>query len=155
VTADWLLGPQLQLPTVASHLELIERLLPVSVGALHTDLLRLRTRYAELAGWLHEDTGTWTAAAWWTNRAMESAREGDDVVMIAYLLIQQSRYAAARGDGRETIELARAAQQAGTLIPTVHACALPQEGHGLSLTGEAAECERKLDRALELAARRC
>jgi tetratricopeptide (TPR) repeat protein len=151
-SADWLLGPQLQLPTVASHLSLVERLLTVARGDSQSDLLTLRTRYAEFAGWLHQDSGQWSTAVWWTERALKSARDTDDSLMTAYLLVRKSVQAAADGAPGLAMGYARAAQSLSSLTPTVRAVALQQEAHGLALTGNAEACLRRLDKALELSA---
>jgi tetratricopeptide (TPR) repeat protein len=151
--ADWLLGPQLQLPTVASHFELVERLLKVAGGRSRADLFALRTRYAEFAGWLHQDSGHWSAAVWWTERALSSAQETGDGLMASYVLVKKSQQAEADGDVRLAIAFARAAQSNTSLTATVRAVALQQEAQGLALQGEAEECQRKLDQALELSAR--
>jgi tetratricopeptide (TPR) repeat protein len=151
--ADWLLGPQLQLPTVASHFELVERLLRVATGRNRDDLFVLRTRYAEFAGWLHQDSGHWSAAVWWTERALSSAQETGDELMASYVMVKKSQQAEADGDVRLSISYARAAQSAGRLTATVRAVALQQEAQGLALQGQADACQRNLDQALELAAR--
>ena len=151
--ADWLLGPQLQLPTVASHFELVERLLRVATGRNRDDLFVLRTRYAEFAGWLHQDSGHWSAAVWWTERALSSAQETGDKLMASYVMVKKSQQAEADGDVRLSISYARAAQSAGPLTATVRAVALQQEAQGLALQGQADACQRNLDQALELAAR--
>ncbi|MBJ7596734.1 MAG: hypothetical protein DLM67_05715 [Candidatus Nephthysia bennettiae] len=152
-TADWLLGPQLQLPTVASHFELVERLLKVAGAGARSDLFVLRTRYAEFAGWLHQDSGHWSAAVWWTERALSSAQETGDQLMTSYVLVKKSQQAEADGDVRLAIAYARAAQSATSLTATVRAVALQQEAQGLALQQQAEECERKLDQALEFTAR--
>jgi tetratricopeptide (TPR) repeat protein len=148
--ADWLLGPLLQLPTVASHFELVERLLKVAGGRNRADLFALRTRYAEFAGWLHQDSGHWSAAVWWTERALSSAQETGDQLMISYVLVKKSQQAESGGDVRLTVAYARAAQSNTSLTATVRAVALQQEAQGLALQGEADDCQRKLDQALEL-----
>jgi tetratricopeptide (TPR) repeat protein len=152
-SADWLLGPQLQLPTVASHLSLLERLLTVARGESQSDLLKLRTRYAEFAGWLHQDSGQMSAAVWWTERALKSARDTGDSLMTSYLLVKKSVQAAAEGSPGLAIGFARTAQSGSSLTPKVRAVALQQEAHGLALIGSAEACQRKLDEALELSAK--
>jgi tetratricopeptide (TPR) repeat protein len=151
-TADWLLGPQLQLPTVASHFGLVEKLLGDARGAARTELLALRTKYAEFAGWLHQDSGHWSAGVWWTERALRSARETGDSLMTAYLMVRKSHQAVVEGDIRLGLRLARAAQGTSSLTPKVRAVALQQEAYGLALAGQADECHRRLDAALELSA---
>jgi tetratricopeptide (TPR) repeat protein len=151
-SADWLLGPQLQLPTVTSHLGLLERLLTVARGESQADLLALRTRYAEFAGWLHQDSGQWPAAVWWTERALKSARDTGDTLMTAYLLIRKSVQAAEEGSPGLAMGFARAAQTGSSLTPKVRAVALQQEAQGLALIGRVDACQRKLDEALELSA---
>jgi tetratricopeptide (TPR) repeat protein len=151
--ADWLLGPQLQLPTVASHFDLVERLLRAARGSVRADLFALRTRYAEFAGWLHQDSGHWSAAVWWTERALSSAQETHDQLMASYVLVKKSQQAESEGDVRLALTYARAAQSTDSLTATVRAVALQQEANGLAMQGEADDCRRKLDQALELSMR--
>src|SRR3984893_2511122 len=151
-TPDWLLGPQLQLPTVASHFGLVEKLLGDARGAARTELLALRTKDAEFAGWLHQDSGHWSAGVWWTERALRSARETGDSLMTAYLMVRKSHQAVVEGDIRLGLRLARAAQGTSSLTPKVRAVALQEEAYGLALAGQADECHRRLDAALELSA---
>jgi tetratricopeptide (TPR) repeat protein len=127
--------------------------LRAAAGRNRADLFVLRTRYAEFAGWLHQDSGHWSAAVWWTERALSSAQETGDQLMTSYVLVKKSQQAEADGDARLSIAYARAAQTAASLTATVRAVALQQEAHGLALLGQADDCQRKLDQALELAAR--
>ena len=80
----------------STSLSLLERLLTVARGESQSDLLKLRTRYAEFAGWLHQDSGQMSAAVWWTERALKSARDTGDSLMTSYLLVKKSVQAAAK-----------------------------------------------------------
>jgi tetratricopeptide (TPR) repeat protein len=152
ISADGLLGSRMQVPAVISHFEMIHALLPLARFEDEAKLQRLGARYAELAGWLHQDSGQLDLAAWWTDRALELARASDDASMISYVMARQSMQAAARHDASSTISLARAAQEPSWLPPRIRAVTLIEEGYGLALAGCAHEWESKFDEAATIVA---
>jgi tetratricopeptide (TPR) repeat protein len=151
ISADGLLGSRMQLPAVISHFEMIHALLPQARFEDAARLLGLAARYAELAGWLHQDSGQLRAATRWTDRALEFARASQDVSITSYVLARQSMQAAARRDASSTISLARAAQEPSRLPPRIRAVALIEEGYGLALAGRTQEWQPKLEEAATIA----
>jgi RibD domain-containing protein len=153
-TADWLFGPQLLLPTVDAHLALVQQLLSAATGPVRADLLTVGTRYAEFASWVNQDGGNMPAAGRWADLALESAHEAKDSAMVSYVLMRKSSRAAVEGDTGRTIGLAQVAQQQASHVPArIRAVAAQQEAHGHALAGDEASCHRKLDEAMELAAK--
>jgi hypothetical protein len=60
---DNMLGPRSLLLAATSQLTLIEQLWTVARGPLRSELLGVGARYAEFAGWLHQDVGDHTTGA--------------------------------------------------------------------------------------------
>jgi transcriptional regulator with XRE-family HTH domain len=67
---DNLLGPAHLLTLTKLHLQFISELLTVVAGEGRTELLTVGARYAEFAGWLHQDAGNPQEAAYWSDRAI-------------------------------------------------------------------------------------
>jgi hypothetical protein len=153
-TADWLLGPQLLLTTVPSHVALVERLLRLDglTGRSKDNLLNVGSRYAEFASWLHQDSGNLERAAYWVDRALGWAQEADNPLMVSYVLTRKSNQAAAQRDAATAIRLAQAAQRdRHRLTARALAVALQQEALSQALAGDEVACQRKLDDALRFA----
>jgi transcriptional regulator with XRE-family HTH domain len=153
-TADWLLGPQLLLTTIPSHVALIERLLRLEgiPGTTKDDLLNVGSRYAEFASWLHQDSGDREKASYWADRSLGWAQEADNPLMVSYVLTRKSNQAAAQRDATSAIRLAQAAQRdRDRLTARALAVALQQEGLGHALARDEVACQRRLDDALSLA----
>jgi transcriptional regulator with XRE-family HTH domain len=87
---DNLLGPAHLLALTKLHLQFISELLTVAAGEGRTELLTVGARYAEFAGWLHQDAGNPQAAAYWSDRAMGLAQAADNDLMVSYVLMRMS-----------------------------------------------------------------
>jgi hypothetical protein len=107
--ADNLLGPHHLKGIVTGHLDLISQLLRTARGANRAQLLEIAARFAEFAGWLHQDAGELTAAAHWSVQAGEYAHELDDVHLTAYVFMRRSNIATDMDDPGTAIGLAEAA----------------------------------------------
>jgi tetratricopeptide (TPR) repeat protein len=145
---DNMLGPRPLLLAVASQLALIEQFWNIARGPVRSELLAVGARYAEFAGWLHQDAGDHATAARWTLQALELAHSAESPVLAAYVLMRRSNQASTIGDGARTLGLAAAAldtPQAGH--PMLAALSLRQRARGYALDGNARECERALDDA--------
>jgi transcriptional regulator with XRE-family HTH domain len=149
---DNLLGPHL-LTLTKLHLQFISELLTVAAGEGRTELLTVGARYAEFAGWLHQDAGNPQEAAYWSDRAMGWAEAADNDLMVSYVLMRKSNQASSQGDANRTLGLARAALRGqDRLSPRARALSLRQQARGHALSGDATECARALDAAREQAA---
>jgi transcriptional regulator with XRE-family HTH domain len=151
-TADWLLGPQLVLPAIPRHLELVAQLLDSASGSDRRELLSVGARWAEFAAWVYADADHFAPAALWADRAMAWATEADDQTMVGYTLVRKADQAAQRDDAAGTIGLARAAQR-HPVPPRVRAAALVHEAHGHAIAGDQPATMGALDQAATLAAR--
>ena len=143
---DNLLGPRSLLTAVGSQFALVERMWGIARGAVRADLLTVGSRYAEFAGWLHQDAGDPGAATHWTRQALELAHAADSTPLVSYVLMRQSNQASGAGDPVRTRALAGAALRLAT-HPQLRALALRQVARGHALDGDAGECERALDAA--------
>lgn len=101
--------------------------------------------------WLHDDAGN-PAAAQAMDRARTLAMEADDRLMLAYVLMRQSERASRRGDAREAIGLAQAAQRQHGLTAHVRALSALHEALGHALAGDASSCQDRLEAAHDLVA---
>lgn len=153
VKTDNLLGPRYALGAVLTQLAVIEALLRATRWPARQGVLCLAARYAESAAWLHEDSGDLNAARYWTGRAMEWAVEGDDRLMLSWVLFRRSQQAMASRDAAQVASLSSAARrEAGGLKGPALAAILQQQAHARALDGAEAECHRLLDSAHDQAA---
>lgn len=150
---DNLLGPAHLLTLTKLHLRFISELLTVAAGEGRAELLTVGARYAEFAGWLHQDAGDPQAAAYWSDRAMGWAQAAGNDLMVSYVLMRKSNQASSQGDANRALGLARASLRGqDRLSPRARALALRQEARGHALSGNPTECARALDTAREQAA---
>jgi transcriptional regulator with XRE-family HTH domain len=150
---DNLLGPAHLLALTELHLTFISELLTVAAGQGRTELLTVGARYAEFAGWLHQDAGDPQEAAYWSDRAMGWAQAAGNDLMVFYVLMRKSNQASSQGDANRTLGLARAALRGqDRLSPRARALALRQEARGHALSGDPTECARALEVARDQAA---
>ncbi|HEV7656399.1 MAG TPA: hypothetical protein VGP36_16925 [Mycobacteriales bacterium] len=143
---DNLLGPRSLLTAVPSQFALIERLWMVARGQVRDDLLAVGARYAEFAGWLHQDAGNPSSATDWNRQALELAHGAGSPLLVSYVLMRQSNQAGGVGDVVRTRALADAALRLAP-HPLLRALALRQVARAHALEGDAAGCERALDAA--------
>lgn len=147
------MAPRLVLPTLVAQTHTL-RAMAREAGARGRDsLLRLAARYAEYTGWIAQESGQDAAAVWWTDQAADMATTGGDRDMAAYSLVRRALVTLYAGDARQTVELARCAQQDHSASDRVLGLAAQREAQGHALAGAASECLRALDRSAALLAR--
>jgi hypothetical protein len=150
---DNLLGPAHLLALTKLHLKFISELLTVAAGEGRTEVLTVGARYAEFAGWLHQDAGNPQEAAYWSDRAMGWAQAAGNDLMVSYVLMRKNNQASSQGDASRTLGLARAALRGqDRLSPRARALALRQQARGHALSGDPTGCARALDAARDQAA---
>jgi hypothetical protein len=111
-------------------------------------VLRLTSRYAELAGWLRFDCRQYDLAAFWYDLGYRLALAAGDHDEAATLLARQSTVRWELGDAVGALELAAAAQTVRPgLHPHARAWAALAEARGWALAGDPSGCERKLGEA--------
>ena len=147
---DAMFGPRDALDSVRREIGIIAEHRQAARGELRTHLLRVESRWAELAAWLSNDMGDHAARDLWTDRAIRLAREAGYRDMAAYLRSRQSQWAAQEHDARRAVAHAEAALRIrGTSAQTRALCAR-EAAHGYALAGDAAACERSLADAYRL-----
>jgi tetratricopeptide (TPR) repeat protein len=146
--ADNLLGPHHLKSIVTGHLDLVSQLLRTTRGADRIQLLEIAARFAEFAGWLHQDAGDLTAAAHWSVQAGDYAHELNDPHLTAYVFMRRSNIATDIEDPGSAIGLAEAAlRQRDRLTPGLRAVALRQHAHAAALWNDRDDCARAIDAA--------
>jgi hypothetical protein len=147
---DAMAGPYDVLDAARHELVLITGHRQVARGELRGQLIGVESRWAWFASWLSHDTGDWHRRDAWTDRALQLAQAADDQEMVAWALLWQSRWAAARDDAPRAIALADDARRIpATTDRTRGLCAFMQ-AHGHALANDVASCERSLDDAHRL-----
>lgn len=144
--------PGLLLPALVAQTHTLRELAGSTDTNLRQAFLRLGSRYAEYVGWLVQETGDDRGALWWTRRAVTLAAEGNDHDLAAYGLVRHALVALYRDDARQTIVLARRAQE-DTASPRIRGLAAQREAQGHALAGDYDSCMRSLDRARSLLGR--
>ncbi len=141
------------IPTVVQHAQTITRLLEAeaATGSTRQALLHASGRVAEFIGWLYQDLGDFSAAAYWSDRSMEWAQESADDHMQSYILFRKSNQATARASAERAVGLARAAQRIPALTPQLTALAAQQEAQGYALMRNPKAAQAKFDEAHSLA----
>ncbi|GAA1020739.1 hypothetical protein Aple_055290 [Acrocarpospora pleiomorpha] len=116
---------------------------------LRQEAYRLAARYAEYIGWMAQEQGDATMAAWWTERAQGLADAGGDNDFAAHALVRLAGLAMYRNDPDETIALAQAAGEIAR-SPRTWWFAAQREAQGHALAQDQDACRRALDQATEL-----
>lgn len=147
---DNLVGPRPLLPVVPQQIAFIEERLLESSGRSQAQLLYAGARFAEFAGWLHQDIGDLGAALQWSNVALEFARAAGDTDLASYIWMRKSNIGSDTGRPHLAVAFAQVALEgASKLHPRLRAVALRQQAHDHALAGDVDACARALDRAYE------
>jgi transcriptional regulator with XRE-family HTH domain len=145
---DHLGGHQPLLVAVGDHARYLEALAHKASGADRAEILRLTGRYAEFAGWLHQDSGDISRATFWTDRAMDCAQQLGNPRTISYVLHRKSNIATDDKSPAFAVGLAEAAlRDRNRLSPRLQAVALRQHANASALSGDREGCLRSLDLA--------
>ncbi|MDI6098174.1 helix-turn-helix transcriptional regulator [Actinoplanes sp. NEAU-A12] len=109
-------------------------------------LLLLAGRYAELTGWMAQESGDDASALWWTGLAVRFAAEGGDHHIAAYADVRRADIAMYQRNGAKTISLAQRVQDT-KCSSRVLGLAAQREAQGHALQGDYDACRHALDRA--------
>ncbi|MFE1417157.1 Twin-arginine translocation pathway signal [Streptomyces sp. NPDC058746] len=152
--ADMFLGPHDLIGTVSAQYQLIDKLVRSAKGEVRRGLLRVGAAYAALVGWLYQDAGDLSAAAFWRGVTQEIAVRSRDPHLIGYSLVNQAQVRTDLGDGYGVIDLCVAAlDESDRLFPKVRIMAMQQQAHGASLIGDRTAVDELIDRASGLLSR--
>lgn len=135
---DNVAGPLGALDMIARHADLLADSAERERGPMHRVLIGTAARYAEFAGWLHQDAGDPARAASWTEKALSLAHASGDAGLVAYTLMRRSNQAVEQGKGSMALGLAEAALSSpGAATPRVRALGLRQRAASLALGQDA------------------
>jgi hypothetical protein len=142
-------SPGTLLPISAANTLALQRLAETASAGTRNRLWLLAGRYAEFTGWMAQESGDDDAALEWTERAVRYAAEGGDHTLGAYALVRRAEIAMYQCLPRDTVALARHAQQldCGNRI---RGLAAQREAQGHALAGDARQCRQALDHAARL-----
>ena len=105
VRMDNLVGPGLVIDTVSIQY----RQLRVLVERGPAETMQLAARFAELTGWLHQDSGDSSSALKYTDESVDLAEAAGDVSLVAYTTMRKSNVLSAAGDHHRASLTARRA----------------------------------------------
>lgn len=149
---DNMLGPLAVIPRAIEQFKTIELAAKTQRGSDMKDYLRILTQYADLIGWLHQDSGRFSQARRWLDRALELAHISGDVQAIVFIMSRKAQLAA---DMQDPLTAACIADAAVTQArPGSHQAAIAAtyaaRGHGLA--GEEVEALTSYERAFVMLA---
>jgi tetratricopeptide (TPR) repeat protein len=150
IDSDNMFGPTSVIGPCVKQIEAIQELRQQVGGEDRRRLLRLQADYAELAGWFHQDIGAHDRALYWTDRALQWSHGVQDSELTCFILARKAQLAADMGDGRETIEVAEAAEHLAGPGSRLEAIAATFGAHGHALQGTRDATMRAYDHVHEL-----
>lgn len=143
-------GPAALLPGLISQTKVLINLAHQAAEPMRTRLLVLAGQYAEYTGWLTQEAGDDRATLWWTDLAVQLAKQAGYRDMASHALIRKALVSMYRDDGLRTVELAVQAQQDSAVSARVRGLAYQREAQGYALMGDLTNCQRALNRSAEL-----
>jgi tetratricopeptide (TPR) repeat protein len=147
---DNLFGPRQVIPLATSHVAALQQLRTASRGADQQQLLQIQTQFADLLGWLYQDSGDFRAAQYWMDRALEWSHLATDLDSTVFVLARKSQLAGDMGNSREAIDVAEAAIKLARPHSRLGAVAATYAAHGYALDADRAGCDRHYDDARSL-----
>jgi hypothetical protein len=149
--SDNLYGPSRVIPAAREQVALILELKSQARGSDLSPLLSVGAEYADLIGWLHQDSGQHQVAAWWLDRALEWSHLSMDDQATSFMLTRKSQLASDEGDGNGAVYAASAAaRHANTRVAAI---AATQSIRGYALLGDRKGFQAARHEAHELLAR--
>ncbi|MFC7975178.1 Twin-arginine translocation pathway signal [Streptomyces cinereoruber] len=145
--ADMLLGPHDLIGTLGPQYQLIDKLTRSATGETRRGLLRVGAAYAALVGWLYQDAGDLSAAAFWRGITQETALRARDPHLIGYAMVNSAQVRTDLGDGAGVVDLCEAALDGTGVVPKIRVMAMQQQAHGASLLRDRAAVDRLIDDA--------
>lgn len=145
---DNLFGPRDVIPLALRQLETMRQTAMSLRGSDHRELLLPQIQFADLLGWLYQDSCSYDAAGHWLDRALEWAHALGDDCCVAFILARKSQLACDMRDSVTAVAAAGAAMRlAGERHPLTAAAAATYGAHGHALAGDAAASRQLYDRA--------
>lgn len=147
IDSDNLLGPTRVIPAAESQVHAIQQMRQAHRGADHRALLEQQTKFAEFAGWLHQDAGDHQSAQYWTDRALQWSHGTGDQTLTTFILARKSQLAGDMGDAVEVIDAAGAAESLAPDASRLAAVAATFGAHGYAMQGDHVATLRAYDKA--------
>jgi transcriptional regulator with XRE-family HTH domain len=138
---DEMFGPRDVLASVRHEISLIAEHRRAARGELRTALMRVESRWAELAAWLSEDSGRRRARDAWTDRALRLAQDAGYSDMVAFARGRRSEWAS---DAQRAVAYAEDALRVPGTSAQTRAWCSRQAAISHAMAGDAASCERHL-----------
>lgn len=149
--SDNLFGPRRVMPMVHEQIMTIHDL---SSGVRGTDrqrLFQVQAQFADLLGWLHQDSGNLEQAQYWLDRALDWSHMAGSAEGVAFVLARKSQVAADMHDASQAVDVAEAAlRQAEPRYMRAASIAATYAAHGHAIAADKAACQREYDHAYEL-----
>ncbi|RLU85049.1 transcriptional regulator [Streptomyces griseocarneus] len=144
-------GPAAVLPSLVAQTHSLTQLASRAGTTDRQALLVLASRYAEYTGWMAQEAGNDEAALWWTDRAVEYAKAGNDRGLAVYAVVRRALISLFRGNVETAAGLARQALESDA-SPRVRGLAAQHLAQSLAVSGDYTACMRSLDQARDLLA---
>jgi len=152
IDADNLHGSGCVIPAVLGQIQMISQLRGGCRGTDRRQLLVMQAKYAEFAGWLHQDSRDFCVARYWLDRSLEWSCAAADRELSTFVMARKSQLAGDMSDAVDAVDLAAAAGRMARKQSRLKATAEVFGAHGYALAGQRSECLRTIDRAQEAAA---
>ncbi len=141
-------------------LELAEGLIPIveaidrfrkdAASSVRGRLLCVRAHYAQLIGRMYYETVDPALAREWSEKALDSAQQAGDHLMVSYILLRRTSLAEDEHDPAQMIDLLEAAHRTATLPPQIASLAARHEAESYVLLRDEAATRHSLDQAVDL-----
>jgi tetratricopeptide (TPR) repeat protein len=145
---DNLLGPRSVIPAALAQVRAMETIGSTLRGADFQKLLHVQTQYADLLGWLYQDSRSFQLAQLWMERALEWARLAGDSDSVIFVLARTGQLAGDMRDPNAAIATAEAAMRVAQPSNRLGAVAATYAAHGYALRNDPATCARLYDDAV-------
>lgn len=149
--SDNLFGPSRVITTVQQQISIMDKLRDSWRGSDHRQLVSVQTQFADLLGWLYQDSGDYRNARHWIHRSLEWAHIAQEPSTAAFTLARRSQLAADMGQATDAVDAAEAALSMVTDqdCPRIAGIAATFAAHGHALRGDASASARAYDHARE------
>jgi tetratricopeptide (TPR) repeat protein len=151
IDADNLHGSGCVIPAVLGQIHMISQLRGECRGSDRRELLVMQAKYAEFAGWLHQDSRDFNAARHWLDRSLEWSCAAEDRDLSTFVMARKSQLAGDMSAAADAIDLAEAAGRMARKRSRLKATAAVYGAHGYALADQKSECLRTIEQAQETA----
>ncbi len=144
---DNLYGPRDVIPLVASQLQIMDRLAHQLRGEDRRRLLVPQIQFADLLGWLYQDSCDYASARHWLDRSLEWAHLLGDTTSVVFILSRKAQLATDNSEAGEAIALAETAMRNAGDDDLLRSVAATYGAHAYALDGDAMASGRLYDDA--------